>query len=406
VVGAGIVGLSTAHFLNSAGASVTVYEGSDDTRATASYGNAGWVIPGMVAPLPSPEVLRYGFRALVDPRSPVKIGSFSPALARFLVGFARHSTAASSRRGRSAMGKLAEGASDAFAAIVSEVEGAVVTRSDSFLAMFADERARDEFEHELAVLGESGPALSAQRHEIEDRPGDGVRGHPFGLRMAIDSIDPARFLGALDAALRSRSVVFRRPAEVVAVHADGERVRVQLANGEVGIHDDVVLATGAVIGKLGRRLGMRTAVQAGRGYSFACPRPTTIEGPVYFPVERLAITPLDSERVRVAGMMEFASPAAPLRQRQRQLQRLVDEARRVHADLDVERRTDEWVGSRPCTADGLPVIGPTLSPHVHIAGGHGMWGVTLGPVTGRLLADSILTGRVADVVKPFDPLRE
>ena len=73
--------------------------------------------------------------------------------------------------------------------------------------------------------------------------------------------------------------------------------------------------------------------------------------------------------------------------------------------VDLDDRKDEWVGSRPVTPDGLPLIGATKAPNVYTTGGHGMWGVVLGPVSGKLLAEQIATGRVDPVLKPFDPLR-
>ena len=70
-----------------------------------------------------------------------------------------------------------------------------------------------------------------------------------------------------------------------------------------------------------------------------------------------------------------------------------------------EDRTDEWVGPRPVTPDGLPLVGATRAPGIYVAGGHGMWGIVLGPATGRLLAEQIVTGRVPEPIRPFDPLR-
>jgi D-amino-acid dehydrogenase len=64
-----------------------------------------------------------------------------------------------------------------------------------------------------------------------------------------------------------------------------------------------------------------------------------------------------------------------------------------------------WVGGRPVTVDGLPLVGVTRNPRVYVAGGHGMWGITLGPITGKLLAQEIATGNVPDLLRPFDPLR-
>ena len=93
VIGAGMVGLSTAWFLQEAGAQVTVYD-RDRVAAGASWGNAGWLTPALTAPLPEPAVLRYGLRAVLSPRSPVYLPlRADPTLARFLAGFVRHSTA-------------------------------------------------------------------------------------------------------------------------------------------------------------------------------------------------------------------------------------------------------------------------------------------------------------------------
>ena len=79
--------------------------------------------------------------------------------------------------------------------------------------------------------------------------------------------------------------------------------------------------------------------------------------------------------------------------------------RTLFTGLDLDDRQDEWVGSRPVTPDGLPLVGATQAPNVYVAGGHGMWGIVLGPASGKLLAEQITTGRVDPIIKPFDPLR-
>jgi D-amino-acid dehydrogenase len=102
-------------------------------------------------------------------------------------------------------------------------------------------------------------------------------------------------------------------------------------------------------------------------------------------------------------MMEFRSPEARLDARR--VRAIAAAARPFLRGADLDRREDEWVGSRPCTTDGLPLIGATRSPRVYAAGGHGMWGITLGPATGRLLADQIVSGRVPAELEPFSPTR-
>src|SRR5699024_12335187 len=104
--------------------------------------------------------------------------------------------------------------------------------------------------------------------------------------------------------------------------------------------------------------------------------------PYYLPAQRIARNPL-GDRLRITGMMEFRPAGAPLDSRR--IRAIIEAAKPIFAGIDWEAREEEWVGSRPCTADGLPLIGTTRSPRVHVAGGHGMWGVVLGPLSGKPL---------------------
>jgi D-amino-acid dehydrogenase len=101
--------------------------------------------------------------------------------------------------------------------------------------------------------------------------------------------------------------------------------------------------------------------------------------------------------------MEFRRPDEPLQPRR--IQAIINQARTLMTGVNLDDRYDEWVGSRPVTPDGLPLVGATRAPGVYVAGGHGMWGVVLGPATGKLLAERIVTGRTDPAIAPFDPLR-
>jgi glycine/D-amino acid oxidase-like deaminating enzyme len=101
--------------------------------------------------------------------------------------------------------------------------------------------------------------------------------------------------------------------------------------------------------------------------------------------------------------MEFRRPDEPLDPRR--ITAIVDAVRPFLAGVDLDDRQNEWVGSRPCTGDGLPLLGATGSPRVFVAGGHGMWGIALGPITGMLMAQAVLKGEVPPELRPFDPLR-
>ena len=127
------------------------------------------------------------------------------------------------------------------------------------------------------------------------------------------------------------------------------------------------------------------------------------DGPVYFPAQRVACTPV-GDRLRVAGMMEFRRPEAALDQRRIQRHRRGRPSAAAAGPTSTTARTSGSARG-PARLDGLPLIGATKSSRVFAAGGHGMWGITLGPVTGRLLAQQMVTGKRVAELAPFDPLR-
>lgn len=156
---------------------------------------------------------------------------------------------------------------------------------------------------------------------------------------------------------------------------------------------------------------------AGRGYSFTVKTETALGVPLYLPALRVACTPAP-EGMRVAGTMEFRSADAPVDQRR--IDAIVRSATGLFevawgaggrfpagraAGVDWSSISDRWVGPRPVTADGLPLIGRTKHQGIYVAGGHGMWGMTLGPATGRLLAEYITKGERPAALHPFDPCR-
>lgn len=407
VVGAGMVGLSTAWFLQEHGVLVTVVD-KTGVAAGSSWGNAGWLSPALTLPLAEPAVLSYGIKAMLSPSSPVYVPlSANPRLLRFLIGFARHCTPGKWQEAMDVftqVNRLGLGAFDQLA------DGGVEEQTrdaDPFLAGFASEKDREGLVAEFEHVVESGGAvdyelLSGEEiRSIEPTLGNGVRA---GLRLLGQRfINPPSFVESLARSLRERGGAIRGGFAVEDVRDLGAfGVEVVADNGERVRADATVIATGTWLGTLARRYGVKKVVQAGRGYSFSVVPEQMPKNPIYFPAQRVACTPL-GDRFRVAGMMEFRKPDAPLDPRR--VKAIIDAASPMFTGVDWDARSEEWVGSRPCTADGLPLIGATRSPRVHVAGGHGMWGIALGPLTGRLVADAMTTGEVPDVMRNFDPLR-
>lgn len=406
VVGAGMSGLATAWFLQERGVHVTVLE-RERVAAGASWGNAGWISPALTMPLPEPAVLRYGIRAALSPASPLYIPPRAdPRLLRFLLGFALHCTGRSWRLAMSAYAPMNRQAIDAYAALAAGGVDEPVRAAEPFLACYASAEEQKTLLEELRHAEAAGQQVEyealngAEARKLEpalsERVGAAIRIH--GQRF----IDPGRYLRALAGAVRGRGGVLREDVNVREVRDEGARVAVETASGEKLDFDAVVLANGAWLNRLARRFGVRAVVQAGRGYSFSVPVEHMPSGPLYFPAQRVACTPL-GDRLRVAGMMEFRAPEEPLDPRR--IDAIVAAVRPFLRGAAFKERTGEWVGARPCTADGLPLIGPTTSPRVFVAGGHGMWGIALGPLTGRLLAETITTGRAPAELTPFHPLR-
>jgi D-amino-acid dehydrogenase len=186
-------------------------------------------------------------------------------------------------------------------------------------------------------------------------------------------LDPGRFVHALGRAVADRGARMRT-LEVRSVFSSGSGITVYPRSGTPLTADTAVIATGAWLSRLaGGRV--RVPVQAGRGYSFTVPVDRPIPGPIYLPDVRVACTPYHGA-LRVSGTMEFRDPhepAIPAR-----VGAIVASASTLLEGVRWAERSDIWVGPRPVTPDGRPLIGE-MSRGVYVAGGHGMWGTGARP---------------------------
>jgi D-amino-acid dehydrogenase len=401
-----MVGLATAWFLQKHGVEVTVMD-RRGVAAGASWGNAGWLTPNLAAPLPEPALLRQGVKALVDPRAPVYVPpQRDPRMLGFLWSFARHSTQAKWRRSMAAYVPLVVGALEAFDTMENDGVASQSHREAPVLASFTSNRVRSALLHELEEIERCGVPLSFESLSgdqardaqpcLSDRVVSAIRLH--GQRF----IDPAHYVAAIAESVRLRGGTVLGDRDIVRLDDDGSCVRVHTRSGEASAFSAVVIASGAWLDELAAQFGVRTHVQAGRGYSMSVSLERPPDTPLYFPAERLACTPWRGE-LRIAGTMELRRPDAPADERRQTSLRKALEPLLV--GLAETSTRNHWVGSRPCTPDGRPLVGRTRSPRVFVAGGHGMWGIVLGPVTGRALAQSIASGEPSPILRPFDPLR-
>jgi len=404
VVGGGIVGLSCAWSLQRQGVSVQVVDRHHE-GAGASFGNAGYVAPALTVPLPQPAMLRFGLRAMVTSNSPVSIRLRADAdLLRFLKGIPAFCTAKAWRQSMDVYRPLNERIFEAFDA---QYEGGAgpATQPADILACFAEPHEAAHLLHDLYGLAAAG-----QRVELEMLSGDAAREREPGLSEHIGLavriagqryITPHRYVQELAERVRQQGVEIIHQHPVSSVERRSGRIIVHAQSGQIEA-DAVVLACGAWVGALARPHGVNVPVHAGRGYSFTVPLDQPMENPVYLSAARVAITP-DGPNARVTGLMDIESPDAPIAKAR--IESIIQSAAPLLHGYDWAGRTNEWVGSRPLTTDGRPLIGASNTEGVYVAGGHGMWGVTLGPLTGELLAQQILTGIKPPELRGVEPCR-
>jgi len=402
VVGAGMVGLATAWHLQERGVDVTVID-RVGVAAGSSWGNAGWLTPGKTIPLADTGLWTYGPKALMDPDAALHVPfRVDAGLWAFLTQFAAHGTNRAWDRTMAALTPIDRMALDCFDEMI---DGGVAswTREGPFVIGFRERAHAKGFLHEIEGVVRHGQDVPFERlenpRELAPVLSDAVQ-HAYRLD-GQRFFEPAPFMAALADAVVARGGELVTGLEVTDV-SPTRRPVVALSNGERREADSVVIATGAWLPALARRLGVRTRVQAGRGYSFTVETAVPQQHPVYLPYQRIACTPYQG-RFRIAGTMEFRRPDEPFQARR--VQAIIAQARELFTGVDLDDRHDEWVGSRPVTPDGLPLVGATRAPNVYVAGGHGMWGIVLGPVTGKLLAEQITTGRIDPAIRPFDPPR-
>ena len=233
-----------------------------------------------------------------------------------------------------------------------------------------------------------------------------VGGEPAGAVFYPDDAhcDPQRFVQAVGAAAVDAGAEVRTRVEVLGVRRrNGRAESLQTTSGEVkaGV---VVLAAGAWTPALARTLGLYVPVEGGKGYHVDLEAATGDPRiPVWSHETRVIATPLRG-RLRLAGTLELAG--LDERINKVRVDAIVKAARRLVAGLEGRRVVEVWRGLRPCTPDGLPIVGrPPSLENVVLATGHAMMGLTLAPVTGRLVGEILTEQAPSHDLRPLRPER-
>lgn len=391
VIGGGVIGLCVARALGQRGRHVTVLD-KEELGEGCSTGNAGLLVPSHVVPLAAPGVVGQGLRWLFQRGSPFRIKPrWDLRLFRWLWTFYRSCNAEHVRRAAPVLRDLSLASRSRY----EDWAGGDFDfgfRSSGLLIAYETTKGREHERKHVEWAREVGIEAS-----LLDRTGvDEVTPHlPASVKGGVyyhgDALlEPTRLIQVLARQIEQQGADLRQGVAVTGFECQDNTVRlVQTTEGSIA-PEDVVLAAGAWSGPLGRELGLRVPVEPGKGYS------VTLEGPSDAPdvpfiltEKKISVTPLGG-RMRFGGTLELAGFDASIDGRR--LRPILKTAAEYVPSINVESpdAVDAWVGFRPCTPDGLPIIGPVPGyDNLVLATGHSMMGVSLAPITGQLVAETV-----------------
>ena len=399
VVGGGVIGVCCAYFLTRGGAHVTLLE-RDEIGSGASFGNAGTIAAGH-PPLNKPGRIRRSLLELLNPKSPLYIPPrWDPGLFRWLWTFRTFCTDHHLSASMGALAPLGHASLDLFDGLVASENLACNYKRSGYYEICRTKRGLAEVTHDAAMMRQYGyhprEMQGDELREVEPALLEGVVGGVHFPEAA--TCDPHQFVLELaDRSVRhgARIETGRAVSEILSTGSAVKGVR--LEDGEILEGSAVVLATGSYSGSLTRKFGLRLPVRAGKGYhrdlelADGGKRPL---GNAYVLAETSVFCTPMAGFTRVAGTLEFSGVNHELRPGR--LEQLTRAAETYLSGIRGAVIRSEWCGLRPCTPDGIPYVGPVPGQSgLFVATGHAMLGLTLGPVTGKLIEGYVLERRMS-----------
>lgn len=391
VVGGGIVGLSTALELQSRERKVALID-PDTPRARASFGNEGVISRGSIFTVAGPAIWGKALRYLLNRDSGLRIRYSSfPYFARWLAHFIGYCNEPHWRRSAQALNPFVGAAYDHHVRLAGYVGAAALVKREGYLKLFRQQRTFESTALEREMLSEAGIRVSIVRGaKIRDlEPSLGVsfsHGLFFPDTGCVDS--PGRLVELYQQAFCTRGGTLIT-AQARAIEPGSNEVTVHLHNGGSVRGTHAVVTAGVGSAELIAPLGYRIPFTAERGYHmhFELRPGASLNRPIFDTEMNYGAAQMGNS-IRILTGIELARPDDP--PNYTQLKLAMQEARDV-LPVGAAVRDSEWVGSRPSTADGLPVIGRApRHPQLLFAFGHGHIGFSTGPVTGRIVAALIV----------------
>ncbi|MEP3275431.1 MAG: FAD-binding oxidoreductase [Stappiaceae bacterium] len=404
VIGAGIVGVSSAIWLHRAGVDVTLIDKAEPGMGT-SYGNAGVLAACSVAPVTGPGLIAKGPKMLLDPDFPLFLRwPYLPKLVPWLARYLSNANDADTRRISSGLAPITSDSVEQHHALADNSAAADWIQDSSYGFGY---QSRADFEADSYVWD-----LRREAGFVPDLiEGDAVRelepdlGPSVGLLAMVKHhgyvLDPGKYVQAL-ATEFEKSGGRLVQAEVKDFTIKSGRVSAVLTDKGNFECDSAVLATGVWSKELTAKLGLVVPLESERGYHIVFKSPSVkLNHPIMVASAKCVATPM-AEGLRCAGIVEFGGlEAGPSKAPLALLRKKISE---IFPTLECESE-EEWLGHRPAPSDSLPLIGEIGKTGVYSAYGHHHIGLTGGPKTGRLIADMIVGVPLNIDVSQYQPDR-
>ena len=405
IVGAGIIGLCSAHFLVERGYQVTVFD--PEPVGNCSVGNAGMVVPSHFVPLAAPGMVRMGLKMLTNSESPFGF-KFPPTIDQLLwsLKFMRACNPVHVAKHESLLRDMNLHSRALYDNMCDFLGIGIEWHKKGLLMLCAKE---ETLEHEAKLaeraneIGVKAKVLNQEELKAAD---PSVTMHAAGAVHFLDDghLTPQNFILQLKESLRLRGVNFISN-QVIDIRSTQESVVLQTQT-EAHTFAQIVIAAGVFSSDLCKKLKLNLPMMAGKGYSF------NLESPIETPdlcsilVEaRVAVTPMESG-LRFAGTMELGPPDQKKNEKRiKGIKKSIPNYFPKFQPTDFDNK-EVWLGHRPCSPDGIPYIGRTNHfPRITIATGHSMMGLSLGPVTGEYVAQIVSDSITSPYLTLLNPNR-
>lgn len=409
VIGGGVIGLCAAYYTALKGFLVTVLDRSSPDHEGCSYGNAGMIVPSHFIPLAAPGAVALGLKWMWNPESPFWI---KPRLDKDLLDWALKFWRAANRehvqRSAPLLRDLHLASRESFAELAAGCRNEFQLVQRGLLALCKSQHVLEE----EARIAQQAHELGVPVEVLNSR--DAAKLDP-GIQMDIAGavyfprdchLSPQLFMQHMKVLAHEAGVQFLWNTEVQAVRRESRRLHsLRTTNGELEA-DQFVLSTGSWSPALARDLGLHLPMQAGKGYSLTLPNPPELPTICSILTEaRVAVTPM-GHSLRIGGTMEMAGLNQDINDAR--VAGIIKAACAYFPNLSEKHfvGVKPWSGLRPVSPDGMPYLGRTACcENLVVATGHAMMGLSLGPISGKIVAETLAGGNTSIDINALSPDR-